>query len=128
MQLLGRDDDIRLVKLLEIAQIARDRQTVAGVHEAVDARCALAAVCDRVDGVFRPRCDIAAAENIRIGGLPGDLRGFDKAAVLRFDLCAGKDIAPVGALADGDIDVRAGNDDRFALVEFRRKSTVFVAH
>ena len=69
----------------------------------MDTGRALTAVGYCVNGILRAGGNVSAAEDIRIVSLPCDLGGLYKAAVLRFDLCTLKDVAPVGALADGDI-------------------------
>ena len=53
-------DDIALVESLEIAQVACDSEAVSGMYEAVDADRTLTAVGDRIDGILRAGCDIAA--------------------------------------------------------------------
>ncbi len=103
MELFLGDNDITLVERLEIAQIACDSEAVSGMHEAVDAGRTLTAVGYRIDGILRAGGNVSAAEDIRVIGLPCDLGGLYKAAVMCFDLRAFKDITPVSALTDGNI-------------------------
>ena len=91
---------IRLVQLVEVAAVAANRQACVGLHKAVDGNCPLLARGNRVNGKPRPGADVAADENVRLGGLVGQRVGHSALAAAQLNGLAVEQIAPLDALAD----------------------------
>ena len=85
------DQEVILVELIELAQVAADRKALAFVDEAVERLGAFAAGSDRIDRELRAGVDVAADEDILLLGLVGDGIG-DRVALL-----AGLELADVQA-------------------------------
>ena len=82
VQLFGGNSGIALVKLFKVSGIAGQSQAVARVDKAVDGNGALTTAGDGVNGVLGTGDRVAAAENVRLGGLEGDLSHLHDAAIL----------------------------------------------
>ena len=72
--------------------------------------------------------DIAAHEDIRLGGLPRHGIRLGGAVAVQDDFAALEQIAPLGALADGHEHVGTGHGDGLVFVVDRRKFSVLVVH
>ncbi len=128
LELLCGQSDILLIKLLEITQVAVDRQCLADIYEAVDRYSTLTAGSDGVDGILGTGSAVAADKDVGLLGLEGNAVMVDEAAVGSLGLRAGKHRAVLGALADSYQNIGAGNRDGLALVIDGCKSAVFVPH
>ena len=93
-------DQIVLVELVELTQVAALGQALAVLNEAVQGLGAFAAGGNRVDGKLRAGVDVAADEDIVLLGLVGDGIGNGVALLAGLQL-ADVQLAPVDALADG---------------------------
>ena len=68
VEAVDREDDVVLVQLIELAQVAADGQALAFLNEAVQRLGAFAARGDRVDGELRAGVDVAADEDVGLLG------------------------------------------------------------
>ena len=125
--LLGRQNDVVLIELLELAGVAVDRQGLALIDEAVDGHRTLTAGRDRVDRVLRAGGAVAADEDVGLVGLERHGVVCDQAAVGRLCRGAGEHIAVDRALANGDQNVGARDGDGLVLVIDRGELAARVA-
>ena len=113
-------DDVLLVQLIELTQVATDGQALSILHEAVQRGCTLAACRDRVDCKLRAGIAVAADEDVPLRRLIGNrvrqgvalFADFQRADVQR---------APIDLLSD------RGNDgidlDGFEFARSDRRSS-----
>ena len=118
--------DIVLVEFDETAQVSGQRQGIAGMDETVDGLISLTARRDGVDGEPGSRKDVAAHEDIRLGGLAGDRIGDGRSVPVQLHSAARKQFSPFHGLADGKKHVPAGKGDGILLVVGRIEAPLFV--
>ena len=94
------DQEIFLVELIELAQVAADRKALTFVDEAVERLGAFASGSNRVDRKLRAGVDVAADKNVLLLGLVGDGIG-DRVTLLAGLELADVQAAPVDRLTDG---------------------------
>ena len=103
VEAVDAEDQIVLIQLVELTQIAPDSQALAVLDKAVQGLGALAAGGDRVDRKLRAGVDVAADKDVVLLGLVGNGIG-NGVALLAGLQRADIELAPVDGLADGGDD------------------------
>ena len=100
VEALDTEDDIVLVELIEVTQVAVESKALTGVYIAVEGNCALTAGCNCVDCKLRAGHAVAADKDVGLCGLESDAVSLG-CVLLALDHCAGVQFAPINLLTDG---------------------------